>query len=174
MDELTELAIAAAEGNRFALERFTAETLPLVRSMCWHLGDPDSAEDLVQETYARMMRSLPGFRAEGPAKSWLLRIARNTCADATRSRRRRRTRRSYEPVPDVADAPQSSWAEIGSVVADLDDDRRQAFVLTQVLGLPYHEAAEVLGCPVGTVRSRVSRARSDLLGAQRQAEELVE
>jgi RNA polymerase sigma-70 factor (ECF subfamily) len=49
------------------------------------------------------------------------------------------------------------------VLAHLDDDRRSAFVLTQVLGMHYDEAAEILGCPIGTVRSRVSRARADLV-----------
>ena len=166
VDELTELALAAAEGNRLALDRFTRQTLPQVHAVCWHLGDPDSVDDLVQETYARMMRSLPGFRGDGSAKSWLLRIARNTCADATRRRRRRRTRRSYQPVPDVADAPQASWVELGSMLGALDDDRRQAFVLTQILDLSYQEAADVLGCPIGTVRSRVARARDDLLRSE--------
>jgi len=47
----------------------------------------------------------------------------------------------------------------------LDDDRRAAFVLTQVIGMHYDEAAEVLGCPIGTVRSRVSRARGDLVAS---------
>lgn len=163
MERLTELALTARDGNRLALERFTRETLPDVQSLCWHLGDPDNVEDLVQETYARMMRSLPNFRGDGPARSWLLRIARNTCADATRRRRRSRTRRAFEELPDVADAPPSGWSEVSSVVVGLDPERRQAFVLTQILGLPYQEAAEVLGVPIGTVRSRVARARNDLL-----------
>ena len=50
-----------------------------------------------------------------------------------------------------------------AISARLDADRREAFVLTQLLGLPYAEAAEVAGCPVGTIRSRVARARADLL-----------
>lgn len=163
MDRLTELALTARDGNRLALEQFTRDTLPEVRSLCWHLGDPDNVEDLVQETYARMMRALPNFRGDGSARSWLLRIARNTCADATRRRRRARTRRAFDEVPDVADGPPSGWSEVASVVAELEPDRRQAFVLTQVLGLPYQQAAEVLDVPIGTVRSRVARARADLL-----------
>jgi RNA polymerase sigma-70 factor (ECF subfamily) len=55
--------------------------------------------------------------------------------------------------------------ELAQLVAGLDADRRDAFVLTQVVGLSYAEAAEVCGCPVGTIRSRVSRARQDLLAA---------
>ena len=57
--------------------------------------------------------------------------------------------------------------DLDDVLAHLDDDRRSAFVLTQVLGMHYDEAAEILGCPIGTVRSRVSRARADLVEMMR-------
>lgn len=172
MIDLDEFALAARDGNRLALDRFTKETLGDVQSLCWHLGDPDTAEDLVQETYARMMRSLPNFRGDGSARSWLLRIARNTCADATRSRRRRRVYDSYEPLPELASGPASSWVEVTSVLQALTPERRQAFVLTQILNLPYQDAADILECPIGTVRSRVARARQDLLDgmASEQAE----
>lgn len=170
MNELDELALAARDGNRLALDHFTRETLPAVQSLCRFLGDPDTSEDLVQETYARMMRSLPNFRGEGSARSWLLRIARNTCADATRVRRRRRTRDSFRDVPDVADGPASGWSEVASVLERLSPERKQAFVLTQILDLPYQDAAEILDCPIGTVRSRVARARDDLLQAEQRAE----
>lgn len=173
VQELDELALAARDGNRLALDRFTRETLPLVQSLCRHLGDPDTVEDLVQETYARMMRSLPNFRGDGAAKSWLLRIARNTCADSTRSRRRSRARTSFLEVPDAHAAPAEGWPEVTSVVASLAVDRRQAFVLTQILNLPYQEAAEILDCPIGTVRSRVARAREDLLASERRAEQIA-
>jgi len=166
VNELNELALAAQEGNRLALDAFTRQTLPAVQSLCRHLGDPDTAEDLVQETYARMMRSLPGFRGDGSARSWLLRIARNTCADATRVRKRRRARVSFLEVPDVADGPASGWSEVTSVVRALSPERKQAFVLTQIMNLPYQEAADVLDVPIGTVRSRVARAREDLLAVE--------
>lgn len=175
MNPLDELALAARDGNRLALDRFTRDTLPLVQKLCWHLGDPDTVEDLVQETYARMMRSLPAYRGDGSARSWLLRIARNTCADATRSRRRARTRTSFNEIPDVADpasGPSTGWAEVTAVVAGLAPDRRHAFVLTQILNLPYQETADILGVPIGTVRSRVARARDELLATQ--AVELVQ
>ena len=165
MNHLDELALAARDGNRLALDRFTRETLPAVQKLCWHLGDPDTAEDLVQETYSRMMRSLPMFRGDGSARSWLLRIARNTCADATRRRRRRRKHDAFEELPDVQAEPEAGWAEVESVVAALSLERRQAFVLTQILDLSYQDAAEILDCPIGTVRSRVARARTDLLEA---------
>lgn len=171
VNEIDELALAARDGNRFALDAFTRKTLPAVQSLCRHLGDPDTADDLVQETYARMMRSLPGFRGDGSARSWLLRIARNTCADATRVRRRRRTRDAFAEVPDIADGPASGWSEVTSVLRSLSPERQQAFVLTQILDLSYQDAAEILEVPIGTVRSRVARAREDLLATERRAEQ---
>jgi RNA polymerase sigma-70 factor (ECF subfamily) len=67
-------------------------------------------------------------------------------------------------VGDGADRVGES-AAVGDLLARLDADRREAFVLTQVVGMSYAEAAEVAGCPVGTIRSRVARARADLVAA---------
>lgn len=162
MDRATELALAARDGNRYALEEFVRLTHPRVQSLCRHLGDRDNADDLTQEVYYRALRALPRFRQDGSAISWLLRIARNTCADATRRRIRRRRRMTIEAVDEV-ETKSEPWTEVESLLTLLDDDRRSAFVLTQFVGLPYAEAAEVLGCPIGTVRSRVARAREQLL-----------
>jgi RNA polymerase sigma-70 factor (ECF subfamily) len=93
------------------------------------------------------------------------------CADAVRSRRRRRLTLVREDAElealgrgDDADRV-GEGAAVADLLARLDPDRREAFVLTQLLGLPYAEAAEVAGCPVGTIRSRVARARADLVEA---------
>ena len=131
----------------------------------------DDADDLAQETYERAIGSIHRYRADGSARGWLLTIARRTCVDHTRRavRRRRLNRQAiHEAGADRRDgaliaADPSGRVDLESLLERLDDDRRAAFVLTQVLGLHYDEAAEVLGCPVGTVRSRVSRARGDLV-----------
>jgi RNA polymerase sigma-70 factor (ECF subfamily) len=102
----------------------------------------------------------------------LLSIARRVCADAVRSRRRRRLTlvrddadlESLSRRPHGAD-PVAEGVTVADLLTRLDPDRREAFVLTQLLGLPYAEAAEVAGCPVGTIRSRVARARVDLIGS---------
>ena len=71
--------------------------------------------------------------------------------------------------PELAGTDGADRVAEGATVADLltrlDPDRREAFVLTQIVGLPYAEAAEVAGCPVGTIRSRVARARADLVAS---------
>jgi RNA polymerase sigma-70 factor (ECF subfamily) len=167
MDTLTRLLLDARDGDRAALERFVAETERDVRQLCRHLGDRDDADDLAQETYRRAVASLHRYRAEGPARHWLLTIARRTCVDAIRSRaRRRRTHRALTDQTDPTDvvAPAAVYQpEIDELLRELDDDRRAAFVLTQLSGFRYDEAAELLGVPIGTIRSRVARARAQLV-----------
>jgi RNA polymerase sigma-70 factor, ECF subfamily len=105
---------------------------------------------------------LPGFRADSSARTWLLSIARRACADAIRTAKRRRRLAARIEPPDVEPDP-AGGVSVERLLEGLDHDRKQAFVLTQVLGLSYAEAAEVCGCPVGTIRSRVARARLDLV-----------
>lgn len=174
MDHLTELLLEAQRGDRDALERFVAATHRDVLDLCRYLGDRDNADDLAQETYQRAVSSLHRYRATGPARHWLLTIARRTCADAARRRTRRR-RLSQRVAELSADehrqpTPVTEHPEIDELLQQLDDDRRAAFVLTQLTGFRYEEAAEMLGVPIGTIRSRVARARDQLLGIVAAAE----
>lgn len=178
MDHLTTLLVAARDGDPVALERFVAETQADVWRMCRYLGDARDADDLAQETYERAIGSIHRFRADGSARGWLLTIARRTCVDHTRraARRRRLDRAVLHNV--TAGSPGGSTiapdvtgrVDLDDILSHLDDDRRNAFVLTQVIGLHYDEAAEVLGCPIGTVRSRVARARRDLVSMMRESD----
>ncbi len=178
MDHLTRLLIAARDGDRVALERFVAETQADVWRLCRYLGDVQYADDLAQETYERAIGSIHRFRADGAARGWLLTIARRTCVDHTRraGRRRRLERAVLDNTTvgsldgSVIDPDTTGRVDLDDVLAHLDDDRRSAFVLTQILGLQYDEAAEVLDCPIGTVRSRVARARRDLVAMMRDPE----
>ncbi len=168
MDDLTRHALAARNGQHDAVASFVRAAQAPVWRYCAHLVDPQGADDLTQETLLQAVRALPGFRAEASARTWLLTIARRVCARELKDRYRDR---------DVAAAVAASAAESATgpdhtantelqlLLADLDPDRRAAFTLTQVLGCSYHEAAEICGCPVGTIRSRVARAREDLITA---------
>jgi len=164
MDRLTITALRAKAGDRPALDDFVAETLSDVLGVCRYLGRPTDPEDLAQETYARALGSIHGFRGDGSARAWLLSIARRVCADATR--REIRSRKLDERlIADLMTANHHDhlWVEIDELLDILDEDRRTAFVLTQLVGLSYEETAEAMECPVGTIRSRVARARQQLL-----------
>jgi RNA polymerase sigma-70 factor (ECF subfamily) len=164
-DDVTRQALAARDGDRVAFAGFVRQTQGDVWRLCAHLVDPVSADDLTQETYLRAVTAIGRFRGDSSAKTWLLTIARRVCADAVRRRtRRRRALLRRGPEPDAV-APPAGHVELQVVMAALAPDRRAAFTLTQVLGLSYEEAAQVVGCPVGTIRSRVARARADLVAA---------
>jgi RNA polymerase sigma-70 factor, ECF subfamily len=171
VDELERLAGDAVAGDPLAAAALVRATQTDVWRLCAHLGDRDSADDLTQETYLRAFGSLHRFEGRSSLRTWLLTIARRVCADAVRSRRRRRLTlvRDDVDLENLASDDGADRVAEGSAVSDLlarlEPDRREAFVLTQFLGLPYAEAAEVAGCPVGTIRSRVARARADLIEA---------
>lgn len=172
VSSLTTLAIAAREGDRRALTRFVEESQADVWRYCAYLTDTQSADDVTQDTYTRAIGSLHRFRGEGDAKVWLLSIARRAAADhlRTRARRTRLVERLRNDVVDPTSRSTDSSLELTELVRSLDTERRDAFVLTQILGLGYDEAARICDCPIGTIRSRVARARDELASTLYRAE----
>lgn len=166
-DPLRPLLDAAREGDDRAVRELVRRTQPLVWRVCSALGSTGEEDDLVQETYLRAMRSVDRYRGEAPVQAWLLSIARNVCADHVR--RRQRQRRLVERLTrgarpdDASPFGATDGTGVHHLVEQLSPERREAFVLTQIVGLSYEEAATTIGCPIGTVRSRVARARADLL-----------
>jgi RNA polymerase sigma-70 factor (ECF subfamily) len=168
-DHLHALLDAAREGDDRAVGEFVRLTQPDVWRLCVAIGSRDDAEDLVQESYLRALGALDRYRGEAPVRIWLLSIARRTCADHVR--RRQRERRLWSRLTAAATRDTPPATDHTDVLLDtLDLDRREAFVLTQVMGLSYDDAAAVIGCPIGTIRSRVARARADLQAAQRRSD----
>jgi RNA polymerase sigma-70 factor (ECF subfamily) len=170
VDDLTRLLVAARDGDEQALVNAIRRSQPDVWRCCAWMVDAGAADDLTQETYVRVLRALPSYRAEAAGRTWMLAIARRTCADALRRRIRRRRVRARIGAGRDAEPDAAQRIALEALVARLDPDRREAFVLTQLLGCSYEEAAEACGVPVGTIRSRVARARSDLTTALRAAE----
>lgn len=134
------------------------------------LGDREQAFDATQDTFARAVTGIRRWRGDAPFRVYLLVMARRAVADLLRAeQRRRRLVSSAEPVDPPAPAGTGS-VELAELIDQLDPDQRQAFVLTRVLGLRYDEAAVVAGVAIGTIRSRVHRARARLAEAVRVAE----
>jgi RNA polymerase sigma-70 factor (ECF subfamily) len=161
LDAITEAALRARHGDGTSAGAFVRATQADVWRLCAHLSSRASADDLTQETYTRAFASLHRFAGRSSARTWLLTIARRVCADAVRAAVR--DRRLAADERDVADPAES--VALHALLDVLDRERREAFVLTQLVGLSYAEAADVCGCPVGTIRSRVARARGDLVTA---------
>jgi RNA polymerase sigma-70 factor (ECF subfamily) len=170
-ESITAWALAARGGDAHAVERFVGALHRDVRRYVAHLcGDPQAADDLAQDTFLRALSSLHRFEGRSSARAWLLSIARRAVIDSYRHAAAR-PRLSHVPDWQLAaelaqprDLPGfDDGIALLDLLASLSDDRRQAFTLTQLLGLPYAEAAEVSDCPIGTVRSRVARARATLM-----------
>lgn len=148
-----------------------------------YVHDSHEAQDVAQEAFIKAYRALPKFRGDSQFYTWLYRIAVNTAKNHLVSR----SRRPPGSDVDVADAeyydggsalrdietPESALfgAELKSVVegaiADLPDDLRTAVTLREFDGLSYEDIAEIMDCPVGTVRSRIFRAREAIDGKVR-------
>jgi RNA polymerase sigma-70 factor (ECF subfamily) len=134
----------------------------------YHLTrDRTMAEDVTQEAFLRAFRFLSTFRGDARFSSWLLRIVRNCGMDALR-RRRSDQQREYPP-PEGAPDP-ATRTELAMAVDALSQDHRQPFLLIEVFGLSYQEASDVLAVKVGTVKSRMHRARQALVKALSEAE----
>ncbi|MEL4505974.1 sigma-70 family RNA polymerase sigma factor [Luteococcus sp. H138] len=172
---MTELALRAGTGDRPALGEFIRLTQGDVWRFIAHLAGTEAADDLTQDTYLRAMDSLPSFEGRSPARAWLLTIARRVVADAVR-RDIARPQTPYSPawLASHAEAGADSLVlvEAAAVFQTLAVDRREAFVLTQLLGFTYEQAAEVCGVRIGTIRSRVARARQELVVACGEGQEL--
>jgi RNA polymerase sigma-70 factor (ECF subfamily) len=163
MDELTRLARAAGRGDDAALALLIQRTQSDVWRLCAHLVDPAVADDLLQETYLRVIGALKGFRGDAPVRIWLLTIARRVCAAEVSARLRdRQLAARLAAMPATGQAPEAgAQTAVALLLAGLEPERRAAFVLTQMIGCSYAEAAAICGCPVGAIRSRVARGRED-------------
>jgi RNA polymerase sigma-70 factor (ECF subfamily) len=165
-DEATAWALRARDGDPLAAAAFIRATQAEVWRFCASLVDATAADDLTQETYLRALGALAGFEGRSTVRTWLLGIARRVSADHLRATVRRRgllRRAAVAAVESVEDVSASVGA--AELLQRLRPVYREAFVLTQVLGLSYEEAATTLGVPIGTIRSRVARARMELVAA---------
>lgn len=166
--------------------RFDDEALPhldlLYRVALRLTGDPAAAEDLVQDTILKALRGWKSFRPGSNARAWLVTILRNQFINGWRKVKRAPQQVDVEAVPEFVDGdnPDPEGRFFAALVDDevlaaldaLPDDFRDVVVLSDLEGLPYAEVAEALDIPVGTVKSRLFRARRILQGTlRRYAEE---
>jgi RNA polymerase sigma-70 factor (ECF subfamily) len=140
-----------------------------------YVKDPSEAMDVAQEAFIKAYRAVPGFRGDSAFYTWLYRIAINTAKNHLVAARRRPMNldfdlldsESFEPFAALRDGDSPEHLaltdEIGEVInkaiKDLPDELRTAILLREIEGMSYEEIAETMECPVGTVRSRIFRAR---------------
>ena len=166
-----ELVSLAREGDRSAFAELLGRHGREVFGLAFRLTHSyELASDVAQETWIRAWRGLPAFRGEAAFATWVYRIAVNTCYDLLRKERRRPS----EAMPDYLDLsdpraedPYTSVElrpSVEAALATLSPDFRAVVVLSDIEGMSLPEVAEALEVPVGTVKSRLFRARRQLAG----------
>jgi RNA polymerase sigma-70 factor (ECF subfamily) len=175
-DVLAPLAARAAAGDADATTALVRATQRDVMRFLSSMAPAGDVEDLAQETFIRVVRALPGFAGRSTVRTWLFAIARRVAADHARETARRPRAAILPDWQAAAEAGRRAQRPrfeeqhaLAALISDLAEDRREAFVLTQIAGLSYAEAAEICECPIGTIRSRVARAREDLVTALQEA-----
>lgn len=187
MDEAVLIA-EAKNGNVQAYNRLVIQYQELAYNVARRImGNPQAAEDITQESFIAAYKALNRFRG-GSFKSWLLRIVTNRCYDELRRHKRRPQSsiddlteenesapflRSPEDTPEQYQQRAELAEAIERCLQDLPEDQRVAAVLCDVEGYDYNEIAGILSVSLGTVKSRISRARSKLRECLQKVQELL-
>jgi RNA polymerase sigma-70 factor, ECF subfamily len=181
MAELPEMLQAAQLGDDYAFDLLITHYQQMAKRVAQQiLRTEEAAADAVQEAMIKVYRALPRFQ-EGNFRSWLLRIVTNTCYDHLRRQKRSRAlsldeltdgseteaslgERSHDTVqdPETVTLQRERMQSLLSAIDELPAWHRNVVLLIDVHGLDYEEAAEQLGVPLGTVKSRLSRGRAAL------------
>jgi RNA polymerase sigma-70 factor (ECF subfamily) len=191
MDE-AELIQAAKQGDVTAFNRLVLTYQDLGYNLAYRiLGDPETAADATQDGFIAAFRGIKNFRG-GSFRAWILRIVTNTCYDELRRQKRRPTQPLEPLIVSTGDSLESpDWLEdpgelpesvaermelaeaIQECINRLDPEFRVAVVLIDVQGVNYKEAASIIGKPLGTVKSRLARARTRIKDCLRGFRELL-
>ena len=156
----------ARQGDLGAFEDLVRAYQADVFRFAWHLTrDRTMAEDVTQDAFLRAFRFIRSYRGDSKFSSWLFRIARNCAMDAMRRQKSLLSRHERQGEVALAITDPVARAELDAALAAVSEDHRQPFLLIEVFGLSYQEAADVLGVRVGTVKSRMHRARAALCRA---------
>lgn len=168
---------AAQDGDLAAFNQIVERYQSLAYNVAYRsLGHPEDAADATQDAFISAYRAIQSYRG-GSFKGWLLRIVVNACHDLRRRAQRRPSTSMDALVDELGEAP---WPDDGAIdpqqaalsseeraqleraIATLGEEQRLTLLLVDAQGLSYEEAAEAMQCPIGTVRSRLARARAHL------------
>lgn len=165
-DDVTELVRRSLLGEQAAMTELVDQFRGQVFGLCYRmLGHRQDAEDIAQESFVRALRSLAQWDSRREFRPWLLAIAANRCRTLLAARRKvPKPSSEVEELPDERSLHEDRHLgeEVALALAKLREEYRQAFVLFHQQQLNYAEIAEVLDCPVGTVKTWVHRARREL------------
>lgn len=171
-----ELVIRVQKGDKTAFDVLVRKyQYKIIKLISRYVHDPSEALDVSQEAFIKAYRALPGFRGESAFYTWLYRIAINTAKNYLVAQSRRppgsdidaQEAEQYEgqsflkemETPERVLLKDEIQATVFKAIEELPDDLRTAITLRELEGMSYEEIAQTMGCPIGTVRSRIFRAR---------------
>ncbi len=171
-----ELVRLIKKGNRSAFDdlvnRYSSRVVNIAYSL---LSDQEDALDAAQEVFIKVYKSISAFRGESSVSTWIFRITKNVCTDFLRKRKAviisldaEKDDEQKIEIPDESTSPEevlernTKITAVRTAIAALDENQRMVITLFDINGLSYEEIASVLRCPVGTVKSRLYRARDSL------------
>jgi RNA polymerase sigma-70 factor, ECF subfamily len=172
-----ELVARSVDGDRDSFDQLVLRWERPIYALAYRtIGREEEARDIVQETFLRAFRALPGFKGQAKFSSWLYRIALNLCRDWIRRQRRTPTVAAPEgvdlielaseqgPVESIEElvARREMSAAVAQAMTRLPDEQRTAIVLKEYHGLTFQEIAELQGCPLSTVKTRLYQGLSVL------------
>ena len=166
----------AQKGDAQAFEQLVTPHEQMLWRVCWHYTHhQEDAADCLQETMLKAWRAIKSYRSECSLSSWLFRIASTVCLDFLRKQKRLPQTESADelaeegfspvdesPTPDEAILKAESADSIRAAIDSLPGDMRTVIILYALQGLPYEEIADTMNTSVGTVKSRLNRARQKI------------
>lgn len=177
----------ASGGDASAFNRLMANHEKRMYAVALRMfANREDAQDCLQEAMLRVYRSIGSFKGQSSFSTWLYRITMNTCLDELRRKKNKQSasldnllEQGWSPADESAGPEQHAVRnelkqELQSAIRELPEDMRSAVVLRDVQGFAYDEIAQVLNVNVGTVKSRISRAREKLRGKLRERPELFD
>ncbi len=177
-EELRQIIMESKSGDRNAMSQLVTIFAPSVHNLIFSIiRDASVVEDLAQETFIRMLMSIEGYEFRAPFRSWLFRIAVNLCRDYMRKKKVRRiiTRfqnndetgeeqsfidRDQDPTRQVQENERMQM--VARALNKVPESSRIVFILREMKDMSYEEISETLGWKIGTVKSRLFRARREL------------
>jgi len=159
---MNDLIPGLRAGDPEAYDTLVAEFGDRLRRFAARMAGPEVADDIVQETFLRVFRSIRSFDPTGSLASWIFAIANNLCIDHLRKRPLEGRQHRSTPEPSIVAEGKEARESLRRAVASLPDSQKRVFLLREEAGLTFREIADLLGCPLNTALGRMHTALASL------------
>lgn len=175
MNDIEKALIAKCKNNDVnAFEKLISDYQKKVFNICYrYIGSYEDASELAQEVFIKVYKNISGFKEQSSLSTWIYKIAVTTCIDEIRRQKKHITvsiddEEKKIEIPDYQGNPCEAVEKkemkelVQAAIKDLNEDHREVIILRDMQGLSYEEISQILGVPIGTVKSRIKRARENI------------